>query len=288
MAGDWIKMRGNLWDDPRVAALVDATDSSEAAVIGALYWLWSTADQHTETGVLPGLSLRQIDRKTGVVGLGKALCAIGWLVDGSEGVRITHFEEHNGSSAKKRLQTAKRVAEHAANAKAQTGDDQTNDALTPIAEKTNAASVSEALPREREEKSNLEPTVLVDGKPPTIAEPHRIDCPYQKLLEAWGEEATSLAMPKPVAEWSTGRKTAVRLRWQEKMKLGKYRDEDSGVAYWRRLFAFVQESDFLAGRVPPRAGHKPFTADIDWVFNPTNLQKIIEGKYANAPAVVAA
>ena len=135
MAGDWIKMRGNLWDDPRVAKIVDMTDSSEAAVIGALYWLWSTADQHTETGVMPGLTLRSIDRKTGVKGFADALCAIDWIEDHPEGVRIVDFEKHNGSSAKKRCQTAKRVANY----------ESTNAQLTQDKEKTNADSVSTAL-----------------------------------------------------------------------------------------------------------------------------------------------
>lgn len=79
MVGDWIKMRSNLWDDPRIARLVDLTDSSEAAVIGGLYWLWATADLHTADGFMPGLSCRQIDRKTGVLGLGQALVDIGWI-----------------------------------------------------------------------------------------------------------------------------------------------------------------------------------------------------------------
>lgn len=110
MAGDWIKMRGNLWDDPRIGRLVDLTDSSEAAVIGALYWLWATADQHTEDGIMPGLSLRQIDRKTGVKGMGDALVAVGWLADHPEGVRIINFEDHNGASAKRRSMDAQRKA----------------------------------------------------------------------------------------------------------------------------------------------------------------------------------
>lgn len=110
MAGDWIKMRGNLWDDPRVTRLCDLTDQSEAAVVGALYWLWATADQHTENGTMPGLTLRQIDRKTGVPGIGQALCDIGWLADHPEGVRILKFEEHNGSSAKRRATDAQRKA----------------------------------------------------------------------------------------------------------------------------------------------------------------------------------
>jgi hypothetical protein len=110
MAGDWIKMRGNLWDDPRVGAIVDATDTAEAAVIGGLYWLWATADQHTEDGVLPGLSLARIDRKTGVSGFAQALCDIGWLADHPEGVRIVRFDDHNGQSAKRRCTDAQRKA----------------------------------------------------------------------------------------------------------------------------------------------------------------------------------
>lgn len=110
MAGDWIKMRGNLWDDPRVARLCDITDQPEAAIVGGLYWLWATADQHTEDGVMPGLTLRAIDRKTGIQGFGQGLCEIGWLEDQPDGVRIVNFEEHNGQSAKRRCTDAQRKA----------------------------------------------------------------------------------------------------------------------------------------------------------------------------------
>lgn len=110
MAGDWIKMRGNLWDDPRVSKLCDITDCGEAQIVGGLYWLWATADQHTENGIMPGLTLRQIDRKTGITGFGAALCEIGWLADHPEGVRIIKFEEHNGTSAKRRCSEAQRKA----------------------------------------------------------------------------------------------------------------------------------------------------------------------------------
>jgi len=110
MAGDWIKMRGNLWDDPRVARLCDITDKSEAAIVGGLYWLWATADQHTEDGVMPGMTLRAIDRKTGINGFGDALVSIGWVEDRSDGILIVNFEEHNGASAKRRSLDAKRKA----------------------------------------------------------------------------------------------------------------------------------------------------------------------------------
>ena len=157
MAGDWIKMRDNLWDDPRVAKIVDLTDSSEAAVVGSLYWLWAAADQHTEDGVMLGLTLRGIDRKTGVKGFAEALCVVGWLADHPDGVRIVDFERHNGSSAKKRCQTAKRVASHgAANATTKQKQSATESKVTQDGDLTNAHRVSSALAREREEKEKEE------------------------------------------------------------------------------------------------------------------------------------
>lgn len=158
MAGDWIKMRCNLWDDPRVSALCDMTDSGEAAVVGALYWLWATADQHSEDGHMPGLTLRQIDRKTGVQGFGAALVQVGWLAEVEGGVEIQGFEEHNGASAKKRCQTAQRVA--AARSR--------NAQETPPNDDSNAAIVTDALAREREEKRREEIHLLpsVEGSGP--------------------------------------------------------------------------------------------------------------------------
>lgn len=118
MAMDWIKMRCNLWDDPRVGGLVEATDTSEATVIGGLYWLWATADQHTANGSMPNVSLKHIDRKTGIAGFGAALVAIGWVVVGDAGgLSVARFDEHNGESGKQRAMTAKRVAAHRATQK---------------------------------------------------------------------------------------------------------------------------------------------------------------------------
>lgn len=159
MAGDWIKMRTNLWDDPRVGRVCDLTGQSEATVIGGLYWLWAMADDHTADGVLPGLTIKSIDRKTGVQGLGDALCDVGWLTVLDAGVQINGFEEHNGSSAKKRCQTAKRVSSHATNATL------TREALAIALTVgingciANAQSVREALAREEKRREEGNPSV---------------------------------------------------------------------------------------------------------------------------------
>lgn len=159
MAGDWIKMRGNLWDDPRVAALCDMTDCAEAQIVGALYWLWAMADQHSEDGFLPNLTLRQIDRKTGTPGFGKALCEIEWLAEADDGVTIAGFEQHNGASAKKRSQTAKRVATHkSGNADSHKEQQAGNAQSTQEQDLGNAPSVTTALAREREREELLKKT----------------------------------------------------------------------------------------------------------------------------------
>ena len=110
MAGDWIKMRNNLWDDPRVSNLCDLTGLPEAMVIGGLYWLWASADEHSEDGHMPGLSVAGIDRKTGCKGLGAGLLSIGWIEDTPGGITILRFDEHNGKSAKRRCLDAQRKA----------------------------------------------------------------------------------------------------------------------------------------------------------------------------------
>jgi hypothetical protein len=151
VAGEWIKVRTNLWDDPRVAGLAEKTKTSEATVIGALYWLWATADEHSEDGLLPSIGLVTVDRKTGVKGISVALRDIGWLEETEKGVRITRFDEHNGTSAKTRAQTAKRVSTHKANAK-----------VTPPALPGDDEGVTGALPRirRREDKSKSKDTPI--------------------------------------------------------------------------------------------------------------------------------
>ncbi|WP_395707812.1 YdaU family protein [Casimicrobium huifangae] len=127
----------------------------------------------------------------------------------------------------------------------------------------------------------LAPTVLVSADAPTSSA-DRLACPYAKLGEAWNSTCTSLPAVRAVSEWHADRKTACRLRWQEKLALGKYQSEEQGVEYWRRLFAFIEASDFLAGR------SKDWTANFDWVLKPKNLTKIIEGQYVNKAEAVPA
>lgn len=282
MAGDWIKMRGNLWDDPRVSRLCDLTDQSEAAIVGGLYWLWATADQHTEDGIMPGLTLRQIDRKTGMQGLGQALCDIGWLADHPEGVRILNFEEHNGASAKKRCQTAKRVANFKSG----------NAEVTQPALADEQDSVSSALPREEKRREELiqDPSGLV-GLPPDgdkSAPPdrvvkladRRIPCPADALLEAFHAECPTL--PR-VIKLNEKRRTHLIARWREVDADSKFSSAADGIEVFRGVFRKVNASDFLTGRA--KNNGRSWAASFDWLFeSSTNFLKVCEGRYDNESA----
>jgi len=283
VAGDWIKMRGNLWDDPRVARLCDLTEQPEAMVIGGLYWLWSMADQHTEDGVLDGLTLRQIDRKTGIVGFGEALVQAGWLSTDGDSVRIPHFEEHNGSSAKKRAQTAKRVAAHKAGGNAADVDVGAVGwgGVTLDMESGNAVSVSGALPREekrREEGEGGKPPVG-SGAPPTAGAALLPACPVDQVVALYHEVLPELPRCRLMPD---ARRKALVRRWRwvlsSRLADGSRRaaSVDDALAWFRRFFERARSSDFLMGRAARAAGHEGWQCDLDFLLGDKGLKTVVE------------
>ncbi len=108
MAGDWIKMRTNLWTDPRVVRVSNTLKTGRTQIIGGLFRLWSLGDEHSEDGVLQGYSAKFIDQECGLPGFAKALQSVGWLSISHDSVSIPRFEEHNGQSARRRAQDAQR------------------------------------------------------------------------------------------------------------------------------------------------------------------------------------
>ncbi|WP_339521764.1 DnaT-like ssDNA-binding domain-containing protein [Pseudomonas sp. EA_35y_Pfl2_R111] len=148
MAGDWIKFELITLDKPEVCQLADLAGIDPDAVVGKLLRVWGWFDQHTEDGNAPSVSKRLLDRLVGVTGFCDSMIYVGWMVevDGEEGhwIALPNFGRHNGETAKKRLLGAKRAASHKARG-------------TAANAKSNAGSVSDALPREdkrREDQHN--------------------------------------------------------------------------------------------------------------------------------------
>ncbi len=127
-------------------------------------------------------------------------------------------------------------------------------------------------------KATLSPAVADDAETVSIkpAKQTLPACPHEKLIALYHEMLPTCTQ---VREWNATRQKFMRTRWREKLEQGKYATEETGLAYWRRLFAYIAESDFLMGRTPPAPGKNPFNLDMEWIITPGNFAKIVEGKY---------
>ncbi len=106
MAGDWIKMRVDLGDDPAVVQIAARLDTTEDEVVGKLHRLWSWADKHTTDGTAPAITGRWVDRYVGCSGFADAMSSAGWISFSDAGVLFPSFDRHNGESAKRRGEAA--------------------------------------------------------------------------------------------------------------------------------------------------------------------------------------
>jgi hypothetical protein len=135
MAANWIKLTHATPDKPEVARMAGLLGIDHDAVVGKLVRLWIWADQQTLNGNAPSVSKALLDRVTYATGFADALEKVGWLDEENGECSFPNFDRHNGQTSKARALTNNRVAAH-------------------MAAKTNAPSVSKALPEKRREESN--------------------------------------------------------------------------------------------------------------------------------------
>lgn len=108
MAGDWIKMRVDLSEDPAVIAMAQALQIDEFGVVGRLHKLWSWADKHCSSGHAKSVTFVWINRYIGLAGFAESMAAESWLRVSTGGVEFPKFDRHNGKSAKTRAEASER------------------------------------------------------------------------------------------------------------------------------------------------------------------------------------
>jgi hypothetical protein len=102
MAGDWIKMRMDLPEDPAVYRLARLTSLDRLSVVGRLYAFWAWADKHAVDGRVDGGSSADVDDIVSHEGFADAMVKVNWLEVGDEYLAIPKHDRHNGESAKER------------------------------------------------------------------------------------------------------------------------------------------------------------------------------------------
>ena len=94
-------------------------------------------------------------------------------------------------------------------------------------------------------------------------------CPHKDIVAIYHEVLPEL---RAVKVWNSTREKRLRARWREDRAR-------QNIEWWRSYFELVRQSDFLMGRTAD------WSADFDWLICPTNMAKVLEGKYHDGPAV---
>lgn len=206
MAGDWIKMRKNLPDDPAVIGISTQLSLDPDVVIGKLYRFWAWADTHSANGRYAHVTQVWLDSYLRAEHFASALESVGWLSIDESGISIPRFQRHMSQGAKKRALTNQRVALHRK-------------------KPCNARGVTKALPeKRREEKSNNSTNVELSPLPPSLDS--------EEFRSAWADwlayrqerkfkttEQTRKAQLATLAVWGSvvaveSLRTSIRQGWQ--------------------------------------------------------------------------
>ncbi|WP_010486874.1 DnaT-like ssDNA-binding domain-containing protein [Pseudomonas sp. S9] len=223
MAGDWIKFELTTLDKPEVYQIAELADIDPDAVVGKLMRVWSWFDQQTENSNAPSVTKKLLDRSVGVTGFCEYMKSVGWMSEADGVISLPHFERHNGKTAKNRLLTAKRAANHRASSN-----------------KSNASTVTSALPKEDVDldlKASLKGQGHINPNDPIEMSLDWVPCP--KLLKAYAFRAglnPDLFTQEAIGPFACHYKPLNRLETQEA---------------WVSLLVkwFVREKAFNAGNV---------------------------------------
>lgn len=256
MAGDWIKMRTAIANDPAVIAMAIDLDASEFEVVGMLHHIWSWADSQSQDGHIKRVTEKWIDRYVHRIGFAKAMESAGWLIIEQDGITLPNFERHNGDSAKKRAEAAERQRISRAN--------------RPSSKVTVSSQLSCDKSVTREEKSIKEEKLLSsdeseDGK-------QRSKIRISEIVEAYNETCGHI-LPK-VMTVTEGRKKQIRaMGGIEINQVHPFRD--FGIDFWKAYFIDALKDPHKRGE-----NDRGWRADFDFLTKPVNAVKILEKNHA--------
>ncbi len=238
MAGDWIKMRLDLADDPAVMEMAEILGMTEPCVVGYLHTIWSWASRHCNAGTVTGVTLESLGRVTRCTNVPEAMHKVGWLevleTGGRPSLQFPKWDRHNSQSAKSRALTKKRVDSHRL-------------------KKCNDDSVTKALPEKRREEKRREENKKTP-KPPSVDLPdipESLDVPV--FRDAWGTWTTHRSeIKKKLTPMSVSRQFAKLARMGPARAAAAI--EYSVANGWTGIF---EESEKAGTKDPPKPGPRP-------------------------------
>jgi DNA-binding transcriptional regulator YhcF (GntR family) len=94
-------------------------------------------------------------------------------------------------------------------------------------------------------------------------------CPHKDIIERYNLILGSHLPQVKIKLWGGQRKRLLTSRWKEDK-------ERQNLAWWEWYFNSINSTPFLIGE-----NDKGWTVDLEWIIRPTNMVKILEGKYGH-------
>ena len=152
---------------------------------------------------------------------------------------------------------------------------------------SNATSISQAfLDEMHNECPTPSPNKYQEDKSSSSAK--LPDCPHDQLIDLFAKNLPELPQPRK-SLWATGKNApALKARWRWVMSAKYESGERAGtrmattpeeaVAWFDRFFGYVAKSDWLTGKTTS------WSADLGWLSNASNFEKVLQGNYENQKA----
>ncbi len=287
MAGDWIKMRTDLYRDPKVivmANLLGQKDShlarhvnqfmqrdmsvtsnvTRCAVVGALVAVWGVArHQGHRDGddlIIKGVNSILLDDLSELPGFGDVMTEVGWAVDTDAGLLFPKFFAENNVDPEdqKREQAALRKRRQREREQRDNERDAVRDKSVTVTHREEKSREELSLPIGRDtapaKKSHEEtqPDSLSEGVPESITA-------HQVVIQEFNAVA-----PVRCTHLTDKRRKAMAQRLRDRSW------------NWRAALDRIPDSDFLSGRAGNWKG-----CTIDFFLRPDTVTRILEGAFDN-------
>lgn len=119
MAGHWIPWECGLTRKREIVMIARALDVSRREAAAQCMEVWEWAQEQSIDGLIVGMCAADVSETLGMPGIGEAMEACGWILNGDGNVQFPNWERFNGRPAKRRLLEAerkRRARRHNANA----------------------------------------------------------------------------------------------------------------------------------------------------------------------------
>ena len=259
----WIRVPADLARQPRTMRAANQMRWGRDQVVGFIVSLWSWAVEFSDDGnvgdYLPAFVDGGDNDSLCDTRIGEVLADVGFLDIRDGQYYLTDWQFLTAEKISARNEKDRQHQYYLARRQ------QKNTDSTDGQQKINVESTPNQCPIEEEEEGEEENNkrTLQNAEPDPAQ-----NVPFSTIVNIFHNSCPGLAK---VQKMTDARKKAIRARWTQ--------DAHGSLEWFRELFSAVNRSAFLAG-----TNGRGWRADFDWILQPRNAARIMEGVYDNRAA----